>query len=417
MRSGLIHPNSRYPALYIKILSSIFLWGILFSQGLFAWDVNDGLESRLNKLVRNGSCIVTKNNSYIASYNPDTPFIPASIWKIITALAALETLGEDYRFKTEFYLDSDSNLYIKGFGDPFLISEEIDSIFKALTHKGVAKINIIYLDNSTFTGSEAPSGIGSSLNPYDVTNGALAVNFNTINFHVDEKGEIGSAEKQTPTLPLMKELGRDFKKGTHRINISRSPENVSRHAGELFRAFQRQHLISGNGKEIIGKTPAGLSPCYIHYSSKTLKDIIKAMMLYSNNYIANQIYLTMGAAAYGYPATWEKSQKYLRNYLDKDLPEYSKSIIFDEGSGISRNNRITAHAMIEVLNKFKPYAGLLPIEDGRFVKSGTLRGVYSYAGYFIRDGDYDSFVIMLNQNKNTRDRILKLLEKQYKDAP
>lgn len=370
-------------------------------------------EVEINSLIENGGYIATKDKTCILSTNPDKSFIPASIWKIVTALAALENLGGNYRFKTEFYMDNSNNLYIKGFGDPFLISEEIDSIFKALVDIGVVEINNIYLDSSSFTGPNAPPGVSSSLNPYDVTNGALAVNFNTINFYVEGNGTITSAEKQTPTLALMKKLGRGFKKGKHRINISGSPENVSRHTGELFRAFQYQHKISGTGIESNRKTPSDLSPFYIHQSSKTLKDIIKAMMLYSNNYIANQIYLTLGADEYGYPATWEKSRKSLRNYLDKTLPEYSKIITFDEGSGISRNNRITAQAMIEVLDRFKPYARLLPFEDGKFIKSGTLRGVYSYAGFFVREEARDSFVIILNQKKNNRDRILNLLEQRY----
>jgi len=215
----------------------------------------------------------------------------------------------------------------------------------------------------------------------------------------------------------MKELGRGFKRGTHRINISGSSENVLIHTGELFRAFQYQHGISGNGTETERETPSDLKLCYVHYSSKALKDVIRAMMLYSNNYIANQIYLTLGTADFGYPATWEKSQKFLRSYLDKNFPEYAKSITFDEGSGISRNNRITARAMIEVLDKFKSHAHLLPYEDGMFIKSGTLRDVYAYAGYFVRGERHDSFVIILNQKKNYRDRILQLLEQRYRDAP
>ena len=374
-------------------------------------------ESQIPKLVTNGGYIATKENKTILSYNPDKQLIPASIWKLVTSLSALETLGEEYRFKTEFYLDRHNNLYIKGFGDPFLVSEEIDLIFKELKDRGVAEINNIYLDNSSFDVPGPPPGVSSSLNPYDVINSALAVNFNTVNFNIDKNGRIISAEKQTPTLKLMKDLGRNFKRGTHRINISNSPENVSRHTGELFRVLQLENGISGKGMETNKEIPSRLSPFYVHYSSKTLKDIIRAMLLYSNNYTANQIYLTLGAHEYGYPATWEKSEKFLRKYLDKNFREYSGSISFDEGSGISRYNRITPAAMIKVLERFKPYARLLPAGKGKYMKSGTLRGVYSYAGYLVRDDSYDSFVIILNQHKNYRDKILGLMETIYKDLP
>ena len=400
--------------LNIKFLFSIILSGILLSQTLFAKEASNPLELKLNKLIQNGSYIVLKKDSPILSYNTDKQFIPASIWKIVTALGALETLGGNYRFKTEFFLSISNDLYIKGFGDPFLVSEEIELIYGEMIKKGLIEINNIYLDASSFNVPEPPPGVSASLNPYDVTNGALAVNFNTINFYIDKKGEIISAEKQTPTLKLMKDLGKGFTQGKHRINISRSPENITRHTGELFRALQHKLNISGSGTETTKNTPSNLTPFYIHYSSKTLKEIIKEMMLYSNNYIANQIYLTMGARKHGYPATWEKSQDMFREYLDRSFPGYTKAITFDEGSGISRNNMITAGAMTEVLKRFKPYARLLPLEGGRLIKSGTLKGVYSYAGYFFEGDSYDSFVIILNQKRNNRDTVLGLMEQHYK---
>ena len=401
----------------MKIIFSIFLLCIILTQGISSVESNISIVSRFDRLIQIGSCIVTRNRNDLLSYNPDKQLIPASIWKLVTALAALETLGETYRFKTEFYLDSSDNLYIKGFGDPFLISEEIDSIFRKLLKKGIPRINNIYLDDSAFSAPERAPGVEASLNPYDVVNGALAVNFNTIHFYVDEKGAIRSAEKQTPTVKIMKELGREVKKGKHRINISKSGKNILVHAGQLFRAIQQRNGIPGMGSESNRKTSVELKLFYVHYSSRALKDVIQAMMLYSNNYIANQIYLTMGANEYGYPATWEKSRKFLRKYLDGKFPEYSKTITFDEGSGISRNNRITTRTMIEVLDQFKPFARLLPFEDNKLIKSGTLSGVYSYAGYFMRKDKYDSFVIILNQNKNYRDRVLELMEERYNTAP
>ena len=69
--------------------------------------------------------------------------------------------------------------------------------------------------------------------------------------------------------------------------------------------------------------------------------------------------------------------------------------------------------MMQLLDSFKPYAGLLPQEDGRFLKSGTLEGVYSYAGYFMENERLDSFVLLLNQEKNNRDRVLDVLDRIY----
>src|SRR5215467_13782110 len=61
----------------------------------------------------------------LLAQNADEPFVPASITKIVTAWVALEVLGGDYRFQTRFYLDKNRVLYVRGGGDPFLISEEL----------------------------------------------------------------------------------------------------------------------------------------------------------------------------------------------------------------------------------------------------------------------------------------------------
>ena len=74
------------------------------------------------------------------------------------------------------------------------------------------------------------------------------------------------------------------------------------------------------------------------------------------------------------------------------------------------NNRVSPNAMLQLLDSFKPFSRLLPEQDGKFLKSGTLTGVYAYAGYFKTNGKLDSFVIILNQESNNRDRILLLLE-------
>jgi D-alanyl-D-alanine carboxypeptidase/D-alanyl-D-alanine-endopeptidase (penicillin-binding protein 4) len=65
--------------------------------------------------------------------------------------------------------------------------------------------------------------------------------------------------------------------------------------------------------------------------------------------------------------------------------------------------------MISILERFKSHAGLLTPKDGHPVRSGTLTGVYNYAGYIKTTGGLRSFVIMLNQQNNHRDAILTLL--------
>ena len=85
-----------------------------------------GKEKKLTALAPSGLVLVMdeKSNELVAQ-NADKPFVPASVAKIVTAWLAMEVLGADYRFKTRFYLDDERVLYVRGGGDPFLVSEEL----------------------------------------------------------------------------------------------------------------------------------------------------------------------------------------------------------------------------------------------------------------------------------------------------
>lgn len=389
-----------------------FVFVTTFTHSCLAAADNQHISKKIDRLIANGGYILSKNGASIASSNADTQFIPASTLKIVTSLAALDILGPGFRFKTNFYLTEDNDLFIKGFGDPYLTSEEITIILGNLQQRGVSRINGIYLDASAFQLTQTTEGAGKSLNPYDAANSALATNFNTINFIKQDDGTIVSAEVQTPTLPMMQRLGKQLAAGEHRINITSNHKNMLIHTGELFRALQKRMGIAGDGPITVKHTPPHSPPIYTHFSSKTLLDIISGLMLYSNNYIANQIFLACGAQRLGYPATWEKSRSTFKTFL-AGLGFTAADIVMVEGSGLSRNNQITPAAMLKILHHFSPYAHLLASDKGRLIKSGTLTEVYSYAGYFQAEKNSSPFVLILNQKKNTRDKLLNLLEKMY----
>jgi D-alanyl-D-alanine carboxypeptidase/D-alanyl-D-alanine-endopeptidase (penicillin-binding protein 4) len=135
-----------------------------------AHDIGPAAIAATEGLIDNGGYAVKKDNKYIVTHNLHKPYVPASIIKIATALAALEILGPEFRFNTDFYLDDQQNLYIKGFGDPFLISEEVVFIVVKLKELGCTKINDIYLDNTAFQLVAPADGAGASDNPYDAQN-------------------------------------------------------------------------------------------------------------------------------------------------------------------------------------------------------------------------------------------------------
>ena len=83
--------------------------------------------------------IADHSGRMIDSCHPERAMIPASVLKIATVSAALAILGPDYRFRTEFFLDQHHNLFIRGLGDPSLISEEITGIVDQLRQKGLQR--------------------------------------------------------------------------------------------------------------------------------------------------------------------------------------------------------------------------------------------------------------------------------------
>lgn len=366
-------------------------------------------------IFEDGGYLVVKEGRIVAARNPERLLIPASTWKIATALLALERLGPDFRFATHFHL-AQGDLFIRGFGDPLLISEEVELIAARLAALGVKEINDIVLDDSFFQlERERPTGAGVSLRSYDAANGALVVNFNTINIQVDHQGVVTSAEAQTPTLPVMKTRAPGLAPGTHRINLSQQRQESRRYSGELFRELLLGHGVRVNGAVRAGLVPAGVEPVYRHHSTRPLTETVAAMLLYSNNFIANQLLLACGAATFGPPATWEKGRESLRIHL-QEMGLKAGSFMVDEGSGLSRENRITPAALLLLLERFRPYAQLLPAERGRLLKSGTLTGVYAFVGYFHNGQTLDPFVLILNQSANRRERALDLLEKHYRQA-
>ncbi len=365
-------------------------------------------------IVNGGYAVGDHQGRIVSSCNENIPFIPASIIKIPLALAAFDILGPDFRFSTEFYVDRQNNLYIKGYGDPFLVSEEVELILDRLVEKGIQVINSIFIDDSAVNLDRQAPGSGTSNNPYDVPVTAVAVNFNTVNFRVYDSGRIESAEPQTPTLPIMHDLGKGLSPGEYRINIcqgkSSAEQQSARYTAELFRAMQRRKEISGDGSWKRGKVPALANLVHAHRNSRNLAEIVHAFLKYSNNFIANQVYLRCGAEVHGFPATWEKAGRAVNPSLGRLQGQQTAARIhMEEGAGLSRESRITASAVLETLVKFKPHAGLLSREKNGGLKSGTLEGVYNYAGYL---DDGKSFVILLNQKENTRDRVLERLSKQ-----
>lgn len=318
----------------------------------------------------------------LVSQNADKPFVPASVAKVVTAWLAMEVLGADYRFETRFYLDDERILYVRGGGDPMLVSEEFALLApRLLAATGKEAFSGMVIDTSYFPERLTVPGIEADDEAYNALNSALAANFNTI--HAVRNGRsVRSAEPQTPITPLA--IGQFRARGPNgrgRISLAQeAPELGPLYAGELLREFIKGEGGAVEGDIRIGEVPGMLKPVYIHRQSRPIREVVRLMLLGSNNYVTNQVFLEVGGQVLGGPVSLEKSLQVLNEMLARH--SLTDSITMVEGSGISRKNKFTAEGLSRLLDAFAPHAELLKrTKRGSRYKTGTLDDVSTLAGY------------------------------------
>ena len=361
---------------------------------------------------RDSIAIADPSGRIVYAKNENSSRIPASILKVFTALVALHYLGPDYRYQTEFYIDNESNLIIKGYGDPLLISEVVAEISRLLALKlnSAGRINDLVLDNSYFDKPLTIPGITTSSQPYDAPNGALCVNFNTVNFTQTENG-IVSAEPQTPLLPLALKRIKASKTKTGRIVFSHQDHEITMYAGSLFQYFLAQNEIEMQGKLRIGRVDKNRDHLVLRYTSAyTVKQIISKMLEFSNNFTTNQLFITAGIKASETPGTLNKGIAAALAYAI-DVLQLEGMMLY-EGSGISRQNRVSANHMIKILEQFAPHRTLMRNEKNEYYKTGTLHGINTRAGYIRNNnGQFYRYVVIMNTpGRSTRPVMKKLMQ-------
>jgi len=355
--------------------------------------------------------VMDANGNPLLAQHVDEAFVPASVTKIVTAWMAMEVLGGDYRFETRFYLDSKRVLYVRGGGDPFLISEELAALATELVAAiGKQPITGVVLDGSYYPSDLGVPGIENDDLAYNALNSALAVNFNTV-YATRSGDKVLSAEKQTPITPLaIAEFRKRGPNGTGRISLTQDPTVSLRYAGELIAAFIARAGGGVNGAITTGDVPGGLEPVYVHRQSRSLSAILVELLRASNNYIANQVFLEIGGRRLGSPVSVEKSLHVANEMLAAH--ELGADIHLEEGSGISRDNRFTARGLAKVLELFAPHADLLRGHDGGMNKTGTMDGVRTLAGYAntSRHGQVRFVISLASNDGEMRFKLLRAIE-------
>lgn len=345
--------------------------------------------------------------------NPQTALNPASTMKLLTAVAALETLGPTHRYPTELYsykLHKGGELlglWMKGYGSPVLVDEELQWIVKSLKNRGVRRIRgPIYVDDSYFGPAEPirfPGTTGKSV--YRVVTGALAYNFNhpeSLLAAARSYKKNGSYAQQTEAIPERPSL------------LNREILDPALFTGLALKATLQQNGIEVTGKVKFQKVPAD-SQLLLFHVSQQMSDIISGLNKFSNNFIAEQVLRSLGAVRFG-NASRERGLAVLEETLQKLGVQGPYRL--DNGSGLSRRNRLTATQLTALLRHAaqSPYAEVLtralsiggvdgtllkrfhrsPLKGKIWAKTGTLYAVSALAGYFLMGEEPYAFAILMN---------------------
>ncbi len=362
-----------------------------------------------NRYHSAGLLYLDETGRVIKAQRAEDLLVPASTTKLVTAWLGLNHWGEEYRFKTDFYLDESGKnplLWIKGYGDPFLVSEELllitGKIAARLKTKGIYKLAGIRLDTTYFASNIKLPGTAGSNNPYDAIPGALAANFNTV-FARRSNGVIVSAEEQTPITATGRRIYSAMQGRSERVNTGPDHKIAERYFAELVAEFLRREALEVADGIFWGKVPSTMPLMYRHLNSRTLADVIRPMMKHSTNFVANQLVLKLAAEQQGAPASSDKVTLTLKQQLSTGFGW--KFFYLEDGAGLSRANRLSPMQLVDVLGRFRAWKHLLPeIEPGIYAKSGSLIGVSALAGYVKKQHEWRPFAVIINQKTPYRFR-------------
>lgn len=378
---------------------------------------------------------------------------PASTMKLLTTFSALEILGPAYRWKTEVYLDGklengvlQGNLVFKGYGDPKLTVDQFWMWLRELRQRGLREIrgNIV-LDQSFFESvkNDPAEFDNDPSRAYNVTPNALLLNFNALHLHLIPNGNVttallepelsGYSVKNLITasgkLPCGGEDAYNSRLAGHIIMLEGS---IPADCGEtdnyfsllphdeyffaLFSALWKELGGTIQGKLSVGPAPINQEP-YATHKSQALSETIRDINKFSNNTMARQLFLTLGATD-TLSANVARSTAVIQQWLNTqhlDFPE----LVLENGAGLSRKERISAQHLTELLqhathSRFAaeleaslPILGMdgtvkkrfkeSPLSGYAHLKTGTLDGVKSIAGYVqARSGKQYIMVFIVN---------------------
>ncbi len=387
-----------------------------------ASDLPDEIQRVLSALdipVENVSILIEDIDSgdQLLSHLPSVPRNPASVMKLVTTWSALEVLGPAYIWPTEVYFlgsfdgeTLDGDLALKGYGDPFLVQEELWKLLRALRRTGLTTINgNLVLDDSYFDVREALPGDFDNQpeRTYNVVPNALLMNFKAVQFQFrpDPRGRGVNVVSEPPlsnleidnrialvdgpcggyqrgisfNLPDALEaarvaLGGTFSRNCRVYSLSRTALQHDTYAFGLFSALWQEVGGHIRGQLRDAEVPEDAEPAIV-WSSRPLAEIVRSINKNSNNVMTRQLLYTLGAESFGAPATRENGIAAIMALLrSRQLDVTSLNIA--NGAGLSRDSRISAELLVSMLGAAmnSPYAAEFVASLSIGGLDGTTRG-------------------------------------------
>ncbi len=372
--------------------------------------------------------------------NENQPMNPASTMKLVTTLAGLEMLGPQYQWRTDLMSSAplrngvlEGDLWLRGSGDPQLVIENLWLLVQRLRGVGVREIRgNLMLDRSAFDVAQHDPGAfdGEALRPYNAGPDALLLNYKAVSlyFIADEENKQARvyalpalAGLVTPATVRGSEgactdwrarLGGDFTdplrptfRGSYPLSCGDKVWHVSMlDTGQYAEAIFRP-LWESSGGVWRGRVREGLVPSdarrLAQHESRPLAEVIRDINKYSNNVMARQLFLTLGAEATRRPANREGAQRAVGDWLvGKSLDR--REFVLENGAGLSRVERLTAAGLARLLQGafasplMPEFVSSLPIVgiDGTMrrrqvatgsahIKTGLLSDTRAIAGYVL----------------------------------
>jgi len=403
---------------------------------------------------------------------------PASVMKLVTTYAALDLLGPAYTWTTPVYLEGnrhestfDGTVYLRGQGDPTLVEERLWLLLRNVQGIGITHIHgDVVLDRSAFVlpASDPGQFDGEALRPYNASPDALLINYKSIllTLRPDPATHQALVQSEPPLygvqvqaqVPLLSGDCGDYR-GRLKADFSdplkiRFLGGYGAHCGEKVwpvayadpasyapRAVHGLWLSMGgsiSGSVRYGDVPTALlqQPPAIVFASPALADVIRDINKFSNNVMAQQLFLTLGrerqhgdgSASPGDTSSPDTARHVVEAWWKQRIASDDVPVL-DNGSGLSRQARVSAQALGTLLQtafhspNMSELMGSLPISgtDGTLkrdksgasahLKTGTLDGVSARAGYV--DGNSGKryvLVALINHPNATTEAARQFLE-------